>query len=161
MTEHNPIKPPKPEGGEEEKSSLLERASGAFGLSNLGAAPMPRSFDDVPMKRARPLRKTVAPAPAPETDAGRASMLHFLEGLLRIDPARRWSPRQALRHPFVTGEPFQRSHAPPEAGFLARHGIGLREPEPPLARPRVAPPSTRTAPARRARLLRPSAARYG
>ena len=46
MTEHNPIKPPKPEGGEEEKSSLLERASGAFGLSNLGAAPMPRSLNE-------------------------------------------------------------------------------------------------------------------
>ena len=74
MTEHNPIKPPKPEGGEEEKSSLLERASGAFGLSNLGAAPMPRSFDDVPMKRARPLRKNtvesapVAPPPASPPD---------------------------------------------------------------------------------------------
>ena len=71
MTEHNPIKPPNPEGGEDEKSSLLERASGAFGLSNLGAAPMPRSFDDVPMKRARPLRKagTPAPAPAPAPEA--------------------------------------------------------------------------------------------
>ena len=69
MTEHNPIKPPKPEGGEEEKSSLLERASGAFGLSNLGAAPMPRSFDDVPMKRARPLRKAGTPAPAPAPEA--------------------------------------------------------------------------------------------
>ena len=71
MTEHNPIKPPNPEGGEDEKSSLLERASGGFGLSNLGAAPMPRSFDDVPMKRARPLRKagTPAPAPAPAPEA--------------------------------------------------------------------------------------------
>jgi len=64
MTEHRPIKPSK----KDESDSLLERASGAFGLSNLGAAPMPTSFDDVPMKRARPLRKpgaeTAAAAPA-------------------------------------------------------------------------------------------------
>ena len=37
----------------------------------------------------------------------RGSMLHCLQGLLRIDPSQRWTPRQALRHPFVTGEPFQ------------------------------------------------------
>ena len=67
MTEHRPIKTSK----DHESSSLLERASGAFGLNNLGAAPMPTSFDDVPMKRARPLRKNtvesapVAPPPAP------------------------------------------------------------------------------------------------
>ena len=73
MTEHRPIQPPKEDGQKEEKSSLLERASGAFGLNDLGAAPMPRSFDDVPMKRARPLRKPAsepapeaAPAPSPE-----------------------------------------------------------------------------------------------
>ena len=53
MTEHRPIKTSK----DDESSSLLERASGAFGLNNLGAAPMPTSFDDVPMKRARPLRR--------------------------------------------------------------------------------------------------------
>ena len=37
----------------------------------------------------------------------RGSMLHCLQGLLLIDPSQRWTPRQALRHPFVTGEPFQ------------------------------------------------------
>ena len=37
----------------------------------------------------------------------RCSMLHCLQGLLLIDPSQRWTPRQALRHPFVTGEPFQ------------------------------------------------------
>ena len=70
MTEHRPIKTSK----DDESSSLLERASGAFGLNNLGAAPMPTSFDDVPMKRARPLRKNtvesapVAPPPASPPD---------------------------------------------------------------------------------------------
>lgn len=70
MTEHRPIKPPKEDERREDRSSLLERASGAFGLNDFGAAPMPSSFDDVPMKRARPLRKPAtetgpAPAPAP------------------------------------------------------------------------------------------------
>ena len=36
----------------------------------------------------------------------RGSMLHCLQGLLLIDPSQRWTPRQALRHPFVTGEPL-------------------------------------------------------
>ncbi|WP_459787007.1 P-loop NTPase family protein [Alteriqipengyuania sp. 357] len=57
MTEHRPIKPAEEDKAKDERSSLLERASGAFGLDNLGAAPMPTSFDEVPMKRARPLRK--------------------------------------------------------------------------------------------------------
>ena len=54
MTEHNPIKPPNPEGGEDEKSSLLERASGAF-----GPAPAP-----APAPEATPA-PVPAPAPAP------------------------------------------------------------------------------------------------
>ena len=43
----------------------------------------------------------------------RCSMLDCLQGLLRIDPSQRWTPRQALRHPFVTGEPFQTELSPP------------------------------------------------
>ena len=43
----------------------------------------------------------------------RCSMLHCLQGLLLIDPSQRWTPRQALRHPFVTGEPFQTELSPP------------------------------------------------
>lgn len=71
MTEHRPIKPPRQADTNEDRSSLLERASGTFGLSDLGAAPMPHSFDDVPMKRARRLRggdpPAATPAPAPAT----------------------------------------------------------------------------------------------
>ena len=43
----------------------------------------------------------------------RRSMLHCVQGLLLIDPSQRWTPRQALRHPFVTGEPFQTDFSPP------------------------------------------------
>ena len=43
----------------------------------------------------------------------RGSMLQCLQGLLLIDPSQRWTPQQALRHPFVTGEPFQTEFSPP------------------------------------------------
>ncbi|ELP88467.1 protein kinase, putative, partial [Entamoeba invadens IP1] len=33
----------------------------------------------------------------------RQSLLHFLHGLLQIDPETRWTAKQALEHPFITG----------------------------------------------------------
>jgi len=32
--------------------------------------------------------------------------IHFLKGLLNIDPQQRWNAKQALKHPFITGEKF-------------------------------------------------------
>lgn len=103
MTEHRPIKRPQDDDGREDRSSLLERASGAFGLNDLGAAPMPRSFDDVPMKRARPLRKPAtesAPAPAatptePEPSAMVAVEQPVVEASLPV-PAQPEAPPPAV-----------------------------------------------------------------
>lgn len=36
----------------------------------------------------------------------RTAMNDFLRGLIHFDPEKRWSPLQASKHPFVTGEPF-------------------------------------------------------
>ncbi|AAW45566.2 yeast yak1, putative [Cryptococcus deneoformans JEC21] len=36
--------------------------------------------------------------------ATRRSFVDFAEGLLNMDPIKRWSPQQALKHPFITGE---------------------------------------------------------
>ena len=36
----------------------------------------------------------------------RLCFIHFLSGLLRLDPRWRYTPKQALSHPFLTGEPF-------------------------------------------------------
>ena len=36
----------------------------------------------------------------------RASFLDFLFGMLTLDPTSRWTPKQALLHPYITGEPF-------------------------------------------------------
>lgn len=38
--------------------------------------------------------------------AQRTSFVDFVEGLLNLDPIRRWSPQQAAKHPFITGEKF-------------------------------------------------------
>lgn len=38
--------------------------------------------------------------------AHRRSFIDFVEGLLNLDPIKRWSPQQAAKHPFITGEKF-------------------------------------------------------
>jgi dual specificity protein kinase YAK1 len=34
----------------------------------------------------------------------RSCFTDFLLGVLELDPALRWTPRQAVQHPFMTGE---------------------------------------------------------
>ena len=47
--------------------------------------------------------------------ANRRAFVDFVEGLLNLDPIQRWTPQQASKHPFITGEkftgPFQVSDA--------------------------------------------------
>ncbi|XP_065852226.1 dual specificity protein kinase YAK1 homolog [Euphorbia lathyris] len=43
----------------------------------------------------------------------RLALIDFLRGLVEFDPAKRWSPFQASKHPFVTGEPFTCPYKPP------------------------------------------------
>ncbi|CAO3588214.1 unnamed protein product [Absidia cylindrospora] len=42
----------------------------------------------------------------------RRSMIDFLQGLLELNPLKRWTPQQARYHPFVTGEPFIEAYNP-------------------------------------------------
>ncbi|PWA81219.1 YAK1-like protein [Artemisia annua] len=42
----------------------------------------------------------------------RLMLIDFLRGLVEFDPAKRWSPLQASKHPFVTGEPFTGPYIP-------------------------------------------------
>jgi len=37
----------------------------------------------------------------------REALVDFLLGVLDLDPSTRWTPRQALQHPFITGGIFQ------------------------------------------------------
>ncbi|KAJ7982593.1 Kinase family protein [Quillaja saponaria] len=43
----------------------------------------------------------------------RLALIDFLRGLVEFDPSKRWSPFQASKHPFVTGEPFTHPYKPP------------------------------------------------
>ncbi|XP_020094788.1 homeodomain-interacting protein kinase 2-like isoform X2 [Ananas comosus] len=43
----------------------------------------------------------------------RVALVDFLRGLLELDPERRWSPLQALHHPFITGELLTCPYEPP------------------------------------------------
>ncbi|TIA70845.1 hypothetical protein E3P92_02956 [Wallemia ichthyophaga] len=45
--------------------------------------------------------------------ANRLSFIHFVQGLLNMNPIERWSPQQARLHPFITGEQFTGSWSPP------------------------------------------------
>ncbi|EDR24678.1 hypothetical protein EDI_227480 [Entamoeba dispar SAW760] len=43
----------------------------------------------------------------------RLSLIHFIEGMLNYDPMKRWTPSQALCHPFLTGQQFTGYWEPP------------------------------------------------
>ncbi|EJU04052.1 kinase-like protein [Dacryopinax primogenitus] len=40
----------------------------------------------------------------------RLALIDFVQGLLNLDPVQRWSPQQALGHPFITGEKFTKPY---------------------------------------------------
>lgn len=42
----------------------------------------------------------------------RESLVHFLRGMLNINPLERWTPQQALMHPFITGQDFDGNWTP-------------------------------------------------
>ncbi|XP_044481848.1 dual specificity protein kinase YAK1 homolog isoform X2 [Mangifera indica] len=60
-----------------------------------------------------PYRKNLSMEDIVKESQGRLALLDFLKGLVEFDPAKRWSPFQASRHPFVTGEPFTCPYEPP------------------------------------------------
>jgi serine/threonine protein kinase len=52
-----------------------------------------------------PFRRRSSPAAAQQEMESRRLFTHFCLGLLQPNPWKRWTPRQALTHPFVTGQP--------------------------------------------------------
>lgn len=44
----------------------------------------------------------------------RSAFYDLLVGMMEIDPATRWTPAQALKHPFVTGDAFEGPFTPPK-----------------------------------------------
>lgn len=41
------------------------------------------------------------------------SLIHFLTGILNLNPLERWTPQQAAMHPFITNQPFTGEWFPP------------------------------------------------
>ncbi|KGN50407.1 dual specificity protein kinase YAK1 homolog isoform X2 [Cucumis sativus] len=60
-----------------------------------------------------PYRKNLAEEDIRKESQVRLALIDFLKGLVEFDPAKRWSPFQASKHPFVTGEPFTCPYTPP------------------------------------------------
>lgn len=60
-----------------------------------------------------PYRKNLSEEEITKENASRLALVDFLKGLVEFDPGKRWSPLQASRHPFVTGEPFMWPYRPP------------------------------------------------
>jgi serine/threonine protein kinase len=78
------------------------------------------------------------PTPCPPSDplarAARECFVSLLAGLLCLDPAERFTPAQAARHPFCTGEPWDGSWRPPRRSLSALlvHDDALASPSPRL-----------------------------
>ncbi|CAB4255129.1 similar to Saccharomyces cerevisiae YJL141C YAK1 Serine-threonine protein kinase [Maudiozyma barnettii] len=53
--------------------------------------------------------------------ASRECLLHFLTGILNLNPLERWTPQQASLHPFVTNQPFTGEWYPP--GLLHKRTV--------------------------------------
>ncbi|KAI3708265.1 hypothetical protein L2E82_37430 [Cichorium intybus] len=59
-----------------------------------------------------PYRKNLQDEDLAKESQIRLALIDFLRGLVEFDPAKRWSPLQASKHPFVTGEPFTCPNTP-------------------------------------------------
>ncbi|GKV07459.1 hypothetical protein SLEP1_g19236 [Rubroshorea leprosula] len=60
-----------------------------------------------------PYRKNLPKEDIVKESQVRLALVDFLRGLVEFDPAKRWSPFQASKHPFVTGQPFTCPYKPP------------------------------------------------
>ncbi|KAJ4953097.1 hypothetical protein NE237_029929 [Protea cynaroides] len=59
-----------------------------------------------------PYRRNLPEEEISKESHARLALIDFLRGLVEFDPAKRWSPLQASKHPFVTGEPFTCPYKP-------------------------------------------------
>lgn len=65
------------------------------------------------MINAYPFREGATPDELNYERERRQAFLHLLSGLLTVDPAARWTAKEALHHPFITGERFLAEYTHP------------------------------------------------
>ncbi|KAK1272452.1 Serine/threonine-protein kinase AFC3 [Acorus gramineus] len=72
-----------------------------------------------------PYRKNLDEEHISKEKLTRLALIDLLRGLFEFDPKKRWSPLQASRHPFVTGEPFTCPYqpAPETPGIDVVHNV--------------------------------------
>ena len=61
-----------------------------------------------------PMKSGLSPEAMQKENALRNCFAHFLSGLLKLDPMKRWTPEQAKQHPFITEQPFNGTWTPPQ-----------------------------------------------
>lgn len=83
-------------------------------------------FDDI-IRNAR-ISKRISgnPALVEREIKNRDCLLHFLRGVLNLNPLERWTPQQAILHPFITEEPFTGEWYPP--GTIPKKSQTARNP---------------------------------
>jgi serine/threonine protein kinase len=59
------------------------------------------------------MRKGLSAREIEKENHNRRSFIDFLTGVLNLNPLERWTPEQARRHPFISGEPFHAPYVPP------------------------------------------------
>lgn len=70
------------------------------------------------------MRKTqMTPKEIEKEKQNRLAFIDFLQGLLNLNPIERWSPQQAKKHPFITGEKFTFPFQPPFIPRKQHHNL--------------------------------------
>lgn len=70
----------------------------------------------------------------------RASFADFLNGLLQLDPFKRWTPDQAILHPFITNKEFTTPFVPPQTKHSLANAQQLKKLLPRPSFPTSLPP---------------------
>lgn len=65
-------------------------------------------------------RKTMTSSMIEKEIQERKSLVHLLIGLLNLNPLERWTPQQAILHPFITEQKFNGDWCPPGTGLKLR-----------------------------------------
>ena len=98
---------------------------------NLNEAPPKQYFsdkkiDDIIMNYRISKRKNPTKEMIENEMHERSCLVHFLKGIMNLNPLERWTPHEAVHHPFVTNEPWTGTWFPPTAIGQPSHGSGLR-----------------------------------
>lgn len=73
-----------------------------------------------------PVQKNMGPKEQQKEQHMRVKFAHFLDGMLQIDPARRWTAKECLHHPFITNSPHDEGWTPPVVAESKAHPINQR-----------------------------------